>query len=34
MKVKRLLGYGMESNVYLILDEKVVMIDTGTGLMF
>ncbi len=31
MKVKRLLGYGMESNVYLILDEKVVMIDTGTG---
>jgi len=29
--IKRLLGYGYESNVYLILDKKTALIDTGTG---
>jgi len=29
--IKRLLGYGFESNVYLIMDEKIALIDAGTG---
>jgi len=29
--IKRLLGYGFESNVYLIIDEKIALIDAGTG---
>ncbi len=29
--IKKLLGYGYESNVYLILDKKIALIDTGTG---
>ncbi len=31
MKIRKLLGYDMESNVYLLLDEKIILIDTGTG---
>lgn len=31
MNVTRLLGFGFESNVYLILAEKIAVIDTGTG---
>ncbi len=31
MNVARLLGFGFESNVYLILAEKVAVIDAGTG---
>ena len=29
--IKRLLGYGYESNVYLIIDERNAIIDAGTG---
>ncbi|MBC7080881.1 MAG: MBL fold metallo-hydrolase [Thermoplasmatales archaeon] len=31
MEVKRYLGFGFESNVYLIKTEKIAIIDTGTG---
>ncbi|MEM1513994.1 MAG: MBL fold metallo-hydrolase [Candidatus Thermoplasmatota archaeon] len=31
MEVKKYLGFGFESNVYLIKSEKIAIIDTGTG---
>ncbi len=31
MEVKRYLGFGFESNVYLIKSEKIAIVDTGTG---
>lgn len=31
VQIKKFLGFGYESNVYLIIDKNIALIDAGTG---